>query len=91
MRWVDVQSLGLGLASLNAYVNGPTYTAKGLELQLLARVTERLTLQGASSAGVTSVTPKNPTPVGQCITVVAGRPYAVGAEYLGAVLTTPRV
>jgi hypothetical protein len=47
MHWVDVQSLSLGLFALGAYVNGPTYTAKGLELQLLARVTEGLTRQGA--------------------------------------------
>jgi hypothetical protein len=27
------------------------------------------------SAGITSTTPNNPTPAGQCITVVNGRPY----------------
>jgi hypothetical protein len=105
MHWVGVQSLGLGLFSLGAYVNGPTYTAKGLELQLLARVTEGLTLQGASSwnsakqsnvpcvrsSGVTPSTPYNPTPAGQCITVVAGRPYAVGALNTAAPFSPPLV
>jgi iron complex outermembrane receptor protein len=87
MRWEGVQSLGLGL--INVYLNGPTYTAKGLELQLLARVTEGLTLQAASSwnsakqsdvpciksSGITPGTPNNPTPAGQCIIQVSGRPY----------------
>jgi outer membrane receptor protein involved in Fe transport len=105
MHWADVQSLSLGLFALSAYVNGPTYTAKGLELQLLARVTEGLTLQGASSwnsakqsnvpclrsSGVTPSTPYNPTPAGQCITVVAGRPYAVGALNTAAPFSPPLV
>jgi len=105
MHWVDVQSVALGLFALGANVNGPTYTAKGLELQLLARVTEGLTLQGASSwnsakqsnvpclrsAGVTPFTLNNPTPVGQCITVVAGRPYAVGALNTPAPFSPPLV
>ena len=105
MHWDAVQSLGLGLFSLNAYINGPTYTAKGLEVQLLARLTDGLTLQGASSwnsakqsdvpcvrsSGVTPDTPYNPTPEGQCITVVAGRPYAVGALDTAAPFSPPVV
>ena len=69
--------------------NGPDYTIRGIEAQLTARVTEGLTLQAASSwnrarqanapcllsAGVTPRTPNNPTPAGQCITVVGGLPY----------------
>ena len=105
MHWTGVQSLGLGLFSLGAYVNGPTYTAKGLELQLLARVTEGLTVQGTSSwnsarqssvpclrsSGVTPATPNNPTPAGECITVVAGRPYSVGALNTAAPFSPPLV
>ena len=69
--------------------NDPSYAIKGVELQLIARVTNGLTLQGSSawnrsqqtntpcldSAGITSTTPNNPTPAGQCITVVNGHPY----------------
>ena len=73
-------------------VNGPSYTIEGLELQLTARVAGGLTLDGIGSwnsskqssvpclrsAGVTPVTPNNPTPAGKCITVVAGQPFALG-------------
>ena len=69
--------------------NGPDYTIRGVEAQLTARVIEGLTLQAAGSwnsarqandpclvsAGVTPHTPNNPTPAGQCITVVGGLPY----------------
>ena len=105
MHWVDVQSLALGLFALTSYVNGPAYTAKGLELQLLTRVTEGLTLQATSSwnsakqsnvpclksSGVTPSTPINPTPLGQCITVVAGQPFAVGALNTSAPFSPPLV
>ena len=105
MHWVDVQSVALGLFALGSYVNGPTYTAKGLELQLRTRVTEGLTLEGAGSwnsarqsnvpclrsAGITPSTPINPTPLGQCITVVAGRPFAVGALNTSAPFSPPLV
>jgi outer membrane receptor protein involved in Fe transport len=97
MRWNGVQSMALGLAGfvggLDPLVNGPTYTVKGLELQLIARVNEGLTLQGTGSwnnakqasipclksSGVTPLTPYNPTPAGQCITVVAGQRLALSA------------
>ncbi|MGP8033861.1 MAG: TonB-dependent receptor domain-containing protein [Steroidobacteraceae bacterium] len=74
----------------NWVVNGPSYTIKGIELQLTARLPGGLTLQGASSwnsvrqanspclisTGVVAlVTPNNPTPAGECITVVGGLPY----------------
>ncbi len=69
--------------------SGPDYTIQGVEAQLSARVTAGLTLQAAGSwnharqanapcvvsAGVTPRTPNNPTPAGQCITVVGGHPY----------------
>jgi iron complex outermembrane recepter protein len=88
MSWNNVQwplgDLGPGFVA-----NGPSYTVKGVELQLAARVTEGLTLQGSSSwnrseqtntpclksAGITPGTPNNPTPAGQCITVIQGKPY----------------
>jgi outer membrane receptor protein involved in Fe transport len=72
-------------------VNGPTYEVKGVELQLVAKVMEGLTIQGSSSwnssnqtnapclrsAGNTasSKLANNPTPAGQCITQINGNPY----------------
>ena len=88
MSWNNVQwplgDLGPGFVA-----NGPSYTINGVELQLAARVTEGLTLQGSSSwnrseqtntpcltsSGITLGTPNNPTPAGQCITVIRGMPY----------------
>jgi iron complex outermembrane receptor protein len=77
------------LCGCAAWTNGPDYLIKGMELQAIARVTDQLTLQGSGSwnsanltdnpclksAGVTPLTPNNPTPAGQCITTVAGAPY----------------
>jgi iron complex outermembrane recepter protein len=102
MHWNDAQLLAFGLpgtCGCMSYVNGPSYTIKGVELQLTARVAEGLTLQGASSwnssnlttvkclrsAGVTPATPYNPTPAGQCITVILGQPYAA----FGVLNTSP--
>jgi iron complex outermembrane recepter protein len=73
-------------------VNGPSYTIKGLELQWVARMAAGLTMEGAAawnsskqssvpclkSTGVTPITPNNPTPAGQCISVVAGQTFALG-------------
>ena len=68
-------------------VNGPTYRVKGLELQLVARVTDGLTVQGSSSWNSSNQTNApclvsnipaakgNLTPVGQCITQINGKPY----------------
>ena len=76
-------------------VNGPTYRVKGVELQLVARVTEGLTVQGSSSWNSTDQTnapclqssgPKitgNPTPAGQCITQINGLPYTNPFGVLG--------
>jgi iron complex outermembrane receptor protein len=103
MNWNDVQSLTYDPAHLgNAFwvANGPSYAIKGIEVQLAARVTEGLTLQGSSawnssnttkvpclvSTGITPVTPYNPTPAGQCVTVVGGLPYKNPWADLG---TTP--
>ncbi len=77
------------LGSSSWIENGPSYTIRGVELQLTARLPSGLTLQGASSwnsvrqvnspclvsAGVTLTTPNNPTPAGECITIVDGLPY----------------
>jgi outer membrane receptor protein involved in Fe transport len=77
------------LGGLNWITNGPDYTIRGVELQLVARVTDGLTVQGSSawnrthqsnspclrSVGITPATPKNPTPAGECITVVSGQHY----------------
>ncbi len=96
MHWNNVQSSAQGFASsvllYTNVINGPSYTIKGLELQLMARVTDGLTLDGIGSwnsskqssipclrsAGVTPATPNNPTPAGQCITVVAGQLFGLG-------------
>jgi outer membrane receptor protein involved in Fe transport len=92
MNWNDVASPLFNppfLGNTTWVANGPSYTVKGVELQLTARLPAGLTLQGASSwnsvrqanspcllsAGVTPATANNPTPAGQCITVVGGLPY----------------
>ncbi|MBS0379471.1 MAG: TonB-dependent receptor [Proteobacteria bacterium] len=68
---------------------GPSYDIRGLSLQLVARVAGGFSLQGAGSwssssqsgspclrsTGTTPFTPNNPTPAGQCITVVNGAAY----------------
>jgi iron complex outermembrane recepter protein len=100
MKWRDVQSMFFDPEHFGNGVfmtNGPSYTIKGAELQLIARLTEGLILQGSSSwntttltntpclisAGVTPRTPSNPTPGGQCITVVGGLPYQTPWGALG--------
>jgi iron complex outermembrane receptor protein len=92
MSWNDVASILYDpsfLGAANWVANGPSYTIKGVELQLTARLPGGLTLQGASSwnsvrqanspclisAGITPRTPNNPTPAGECITIVRGLPY----------------
>jgi len=90
MAWDNVQlSLfdPVNLGNTTFDVNGPTYVVKGIELQLVARVTEGLTVQGSSSWNSTNQTVApcllsnipaskgNPTPVGECITVIKGVPY----------------
>ena len=92
MSWKNAQSAVFDPAHFSIAVwnaNGPDYTINGFELQLTARVTQGLTLQGASSwnstrqanapclisSGITSTTPNNPTPAGACVTVVRGLPY----------------
>ena len=94
MDWKEVQ-LPLfdpsHLGNTTFDVNGPTYTVKGLELQVVARVTDALTIQGSSSWNSTNQTnapclisnrpptgvpgKSNPTPLGTCITQIKGQPY----------------
>lgn len=92
MNWRNVASYvydPVHLGNTIYVANGPDYTIKGAELQLTARVTGGLTLQGAASwnsvrqanapclvsTGITPATPNNPTPAGQCITVSHGLPF----------------
>lgn len=89
MKWSDVQ-LPLfdpsQLGNTTFDINGPTYVVKGVELQLVARVTEGLTVQGSSSWNSTNQTNApclpsnrptagNPTPLGTCITQVNSLPF----------------
>jgi outer membrane receptor protein involved in Fe transport len=79
-------------------VNGPSYTVHGAELQIVARATEGLTLQGSASWNSSNQTNApclesnipaskgNPTPVGQCITTIKGAPLA---NAFGALDTSP--
>jgi outer membrane receptor protein involved in Fe transport len=98
MKWSNVQLPLFDPATLGNttfVVNGPTYTVKGVELQLVARVTQGLTVQGSSSwnssnqtnapclSSVGSAVPGNPTPAGQCITQVSGKPYTNPYGVLG--------
>jgi iron complex outermembrane receptor protein len=89
MDWSDVQ-LPLfdpsHLGNTTFDVNGPTYEVKGIELQLVAKVMEGLTIQGSSSWNSTNQTnapclrssgttgssklANNPTPAGDCITQI---------------------
>jgi iron complex outermembrane receptor protein len=73
-------------------INGPTYRVRGVEIQLVARLAEGLTVQGSSSWNSTEQTnapclpsnvPGNPTPIGQCITQVNGLPYTNPYGVLG--------
>ena len=76
-----------GLGNLTFGTNGPNYRVKGLELQLVARVTEGLTLTGAASWNSTEQTnspslinnnPASPT-FGQPITEHCTGPYPAPA------------
>ncbi len=89
MNWNNVQlqlydPANLGGASF--IVNGASYLIRGAELQLVARVTHGLTIQGSSSWNSSQQTTApclqsndtsstNPTPIGECITQIKGQPY----------------
>jgi iron complex outermembrane recepter protein len=84
MDWKNVQTLIYNppvYGNTTFGVAGPDYRIKGAELQIVARVTEGLTLQGSISHNNASETnspcikstnavPNNPTPLGTCITQV---------------------
>ena len=94
MNWSNVQ-LPLfdpsHLGNTTFDVNGPTYRVKGFELQVVARITEGLTVQGSGSWNSSDQTnapclrssgtvgskklANNPTPAGDCITQINGQPY----------------
>jgi iron complex outermembrane receptor protein len=89
MKWTDIQlplfdPVHLGNTTFD--INGPTYKVKGFEVQFVARITEGLTVEGSSSVNSAEQTnapclpsnrstPGNPTPLGQCITVVRETTY----------------
>jgi iron complex outermembrane receptor protein len=89
MKWSNVQLAlfdPVNLGNTNFVVNGPTSLVKGVELQLVARPMEGLTVQGSSSWNSTNQTNApclmsnresagNPSPLGTCITQVKDRPY----------------
>ncbi|OLE33730.1 MAG: hypothetical protein AUG47_03115 [Alphaproteobacteria bacterium 13_1_20CM_3_64_12] len=99
MDWKSVQlplfdPVHLGNTTFD--INGPTYRVRGVEIQLVARVAEGLTVQGSSSwnsseqtnapclpSNVPSSVNGNPTPLGQCITQVNGLPYTNPYGVLG--------
>jgi len=86
MDWKDVQFTLYNppaLGNTTFVVNGPNYQITGIELQLVARVTDGLTLQGSGSWNSPNQTsapclisnnPGSPT-LGQCITQVKGQPF----------------
>ena len=97
MKWSNVQILlfdPVHLGNTQFVVNGPSYQVKGLELQLVGRVTEGLTVQGSSSWNSSSqtnapclssnrATAGNPTPLGTCVTQINGAPYTNPYGVLG--------
>jgi outer membrane receptor protein involved in Fe transport len=84
MDWNNVQTLIYNppiFGNTTFGVEGPDYRIKGAELQIVARVTDGLTLQGSLSHNNASETnspciassnkvANNPTPIGSCITQV---------------------
>ena len=97
MKWEDIQlplfdPVHLGNTTFD--VNGPTYRVKGFEVQFVARFTEQFSVEGSSSvnqAEQTSapclpsnrVSAGNPTPIGQCITIVKENGYTNPYGVLG--------
>jgi iron complex outermembrane recepter protein len=97
MKWSNIQlplfdPVHLGNTTFD--INGPTYRVKGLELQLDARITQGLSIQGSASVNSAEqidapclasnrVSATNPTPLGQCITTVKGLPYTNPYGVLG--------
>jgi len=97
MDWKNAQFTlydPVALGNTTFVVNGPDYRIRGVELQLVARVTEGLTVQGSSAWNSSNQTsspclisndPASPT-LGKCITEVKGAPYE---NPFGAINTRP--
>ena len=97
MNWDNVQFLFFDptqLGNTTFGVNGPNYNVKGVEGQLIARVTDALTVQGsvsydddtqANSPCLIDNIASSPAH-GQCITVVKGAPFQ---NPFGSVGSTP--
>ena len=89
MEWNQVQLALFDPAHLDNQTfasNGPSYKVKGFEVQFVARLFEGLTLEASSSVNSAEQTDApclpsnrlsaaNPTPLGQCITVVKENTY----------------
>jgi iron complex outermembrane receptor protein len=97
MKWEDIQlplfdPVHLGNTTFD--VNGPTYRVKGFEVQFVARITDQFSVEGSSSVNAAEqtsapclpsnrVSAGNPTPIGQCITVVKENAYTNPYGVLG--------
>jgi iron complex outermembrane recepter protein len=99
MDWKNAQLVlfdPVHLGNTTFVVNGPTYRVKGIEAQIVARVTPQLTLEGSgvwNSSNQTdapclqaNVATANGAAVGSCITQVNGLPYT---NPYGVLNTTP--
>ncbi len=78
MKWENIQQslfdpVNLGAQTLN--VNGSSYTIKGFEVQFVARITDRLSVQGSSSVNSLS---QSSTP---CLTSVGVDSNIQGTEH----------
>ncbi len=107
MNWDNVQTLIYNppvYGNTTFGVQGPDYQIKGVELQIIARVTDGLTLQGSAShnnaseqnspciGSAGSSISGNPTPAGTCITQVWSSSMHMNVPILnplGAVGATP--
>jgi iron complex outermembrane receptor protein len=106
MDWKNVQTLLYNppiSGNTTFGVQGPDYRIKGVELQIVARVTDGLSLQGSVSHNNASQTnspclkssnavANNPTPIGNCITQVYSGALSENVPLLnplGAVDSTP--
>lgn len=96
MDWDNAQLVlfdPVHLGNTTFVVNGPSYRVKGIELQLNARLTDQLTLQGSgvwnhseqtdAPCLVANRATATGAPVGQCITQVNGLPYTNPYGILG--------
>jgi outer membrane receptor protein involved in Fe transport len=106
MDWNNVQTLIYNppvSGNTTFGVQGPDYRIKGVELQIVGRVTDALTLQGSVSHNNASQTnspclkssnavANNPTPIGSCITEVWSSALSENVPLtnpLGAIGSTP--